>query len=384
MINTENIVAEYIVPEISDVIERNILIDTFKEHKDEKFTDIKHINTFNFSYNNINNDNQVNNTMTNAAELQIREEMDKEKFLVNEIINQLSNSLKSNSKENEINEKYEQFKEILYDTSPSSTISTDNNMSYNIKDKFSLKIKVRKRFITRRKNFCQNNNIKIPLISVYDPSDSIISKSPNFLSNKSIEMEQKYLSPKISNKELKFKTFTPCMTKNRSFRSEEFNLGKEVARSTPRRKKRFYRQYSSLRKLRKNNKFISSDNTSPDATNSLSPNQSCVKDLDYKFNKNLAIKLHENKYDEDMPISSKKNEVNVKTCISQKNLIEELNNNFRTLNIKKIDFNKKNKEHLKEYILQEKFSDKEVELKVNNTINTLNTYKENLNTFLSR
>lgn len=113
MINTENIVAEYIVPEISNVIERNILIDTSEEHKNKKFTDIKHINTFNFNYNNINNDDQVNNAMTSAAELQIREEMDKEKFLVNEIINQLSNSLKSNSKEDEINEKYEQFKEIL-------------------------------------------------------------------------------------------------------------------------------------------------------------------------------------------------------------------------------------------------------------------------------
>ena len=322
--------------------------------------------------------------MTNAAELQICEEMDKEKCLVNEIINQLSNSLKSNLKEEKINEEYGQSRNVLDDTNLSSTISTDDNISYSIRDKFLLKMKGKKRAITskrRRQIFNQNNNIKIPSTPQYDPNDSIISKSPNFLINKSIEKEQKYLSPKILNKELRFKTFTPCMTRHQLFRSEEFNTRKDVAKSTPRRKKRFYKQYSSLRKLRRNYEFTSSENTSPDATNSVSPIQSCTKNLNYKFNKNLAIKLHENKYDDDdIPIHFNEKKGNTETCTLEKNVIEEFNNNFRSQHIQKTNFKEKNKEQLKEYIRQEKFTD-EVEVNIDDTVNT---FKENLNTFLSR
>ncbi|XP_017757959.1 PREDICTED: ankyrin repeat domain-containing protein 20A4-like [Eufriesea mexicana] len=370
LINSQNVVAEYIVPKISDLAEENILNENIsKEH-------VK--NSLHFNYSNINNENQFDC----AAELQIREEMDKEKSLVNEIINQLSNSLKSNTKENKINDDYVQSKKNLYNTSPSSTISTDNSMPCSVKNKFSLKMKVKKRPVTpkyKRQLFGYNNNIKIPLIPMRDPNDSIISKSPNFLMNKSIGKEQKYLSPKILNKDLKFETFTPSMTRNQSFQSEEFNLGKEMARSTPRRRKRFYRQYSSLRKLRKNNEDTSSENTSPDSANSLSPNHS-LKNLNYKFKKNLAIKLHENKYDDDIPINSNEHENYVKANTLTRNFTEGLNNNFKNLDIQKIDFNEKNKQHLKEYIFKKKFSDKEVKLK---NSNTGNSFRENLSIFHS-
>ena len=321
--------------------------------------------------------------MTSAAELQIREEMNKEKCLVNEIINQLSNSLNSNFKKEKINEEYGQSKNVLTDTSFSSTISTDDN-TYNIRDKFLLKMRGKKRAVTpkrQRQIFSQKNNIKIPSTPQYDPNDSIISKSPNFLIDKSIEKEQKYLSPKILNKELRFKTFTPCMTKHQLFWSEEFNTRKDVAKSTPRRKKRFYKQYSSFRKLRRNYELTSSENTSPDATNSISPIQSCTKNLNYKFNKNLAVKLHENKYDDDdISIHFNENKGNTETCALEKNVIEEFNNNFRSQHIKKTDFKEKNKEQLKNYIQQEKCKE-EIQVKIDDTVNTV---KENLNTFLSR
>ncbi|CAK9814606.1 Ankyrin repeat and LEM domain-containing protein 1 [Anthophora quadrimaculata] len=381
LISSGNVIAEYVAPQTSNVIKENILNDNIiYKHEQDRFTDIKHMHSFNSSNVSINSDNQYD---ISAAELQIREEMDKEKFLVNEIINQLSNSLKCNSKEQEINKKHEQCTKSQYDTHPSSTISTDNSMEYSVKDKFSLKIRTKKRSITptyRRKIFGQNNNLKIPLIPLYSPNDSIISKSPNFLMDKSLKKEQKYSSPKVSNKELRFKTFTPYMTRNQSFQSEEFNLGKEIARSTPRRRKRFHRQYSSLRKLRKSDELTSPENTSPDSTNSLSPDLNYARKLDYRFNKNLAIKLHENKYDDDTPISSMENNDYIQRCPVTKDMVEGLNNNLKSLKIKETKFKDKNKETLKTYTSQEKYSDEETELKVNNITNT---FKENLNILLS-
>ncbi|KAF3430080.1 hypothetical protein E2986_07206 [Frieseomelitta varia] len=378
LISSEDTIAEYIVPQSLNVTKKNIC----KEHRDESFANTKCVNFYNFDYS---NNDKFDNAMTSAVELQIREKMDKEKCLVNEIINQLSNSL--NFKKEKINEEYgqsknvHQFKSVLNDTSFSSTISTDDNTSYNIRDKFLLKMRGKKQAVTPKRHrqiFSQKNNIKIPSTPRYDPNDSIISKSPNFLIDKSIEKEQKYLSPKILNNELRFKTFTPSMTKHHLFRSEEFNTRKDVAKSTPRRKKRFYKQYSSLRKLRRNYELTSSENTSPDATNSLSPIQSCTKNLNYKFNKNLAIKLHENKYDDDdISIHFNENKDNTETCALEKNVIEEFNNNFRSQDIQKTDFKEKNKEQLKKYIQQEQFTD---EVKIDDTVNI---FKENLNTFLS-
>ncbi|XP_068987074.1 putative ankyrin repeat domain-containing protein 20A4 [Bombus flavifrons] len=391
LINNEDVMAEYIVPQISNISKENMINETiFKGHKDERFAVTKHVNSFNLSYSSISNDNQSDSAMTSAAELRIQEEMDKEKHLINEIINQLSNSLKSNPKEEKINAKYRQCKKILDDTSPSSTISTDNSILYNIEDKFPIKMKGKKRSVTpksRPQIFSQSSNIKVPITPIYDPNDSIVSKSPNFLINKPIEKGQKYLSPKVLNKEIKFEARTPCIMRTQSFQSEEFNMGKEVARSTPRRRKRYYRQYSSLRKFRRNNELTSSENTSPDTTNSLSPNQNCARNLNYKFNKNLAIRLHENKYDDDIPIDSNENENNIEKCILKKDLTEGLNHNFRNLHIKESDFKEKSEEHLKEYILkadktcavQKRFLNK-VELKINDTVNT---FKENLSTFLS-
>ncbi|KOC66750.1 Ankyrin repeat and LEM domain-containing protein 1 [Habropoda laboriosa] len=380
LISSANVIAEYTAPQISNIIRENILNDNIiNEYKRERITNIKHIHSFNSSNINVNSDNQFD---ISAAELQIREQLDKEKFLVNEIINQLSNSLKYNSKEQEINEKYRQCTKNQYDTCPSSTISTDNSMECSVNDKFSLKIKTKKRSITpkyRRKIFGQNNNFKIPLIPLCNPNDSIISKSPNFLMDTSLEKEQRYISPKVPNKEIKFKTFTPCMTRNQSFRSEEFNLGKEMARSTPRRRKRFYRQYSSLRKLGKNYELTSPENTSRDSTNSLSPDFNYARKLDYQFNKNLAVKLHENKYDDDTPISFTENNDYIQSCTFTKD-IEGLNNNLKNLKIEETKFKEKNKENLKKYISLEKSFDEEAELKVNNT---MSTFKENLNILLS-
>ncbi|KOX68802.1 Ankyrin repeat and LEM domain-containing protein 1 [Melipona quadrifasciata] len=373
LISCEDVIAEYIVPQTSNVTKKNI----FKEHRDESFANTKCINFYNFNYS---SNDKFDNAMTSAAEFQIREEMDKEKCLVNEIINQLSNSL--NFKKEKINEEYGQSKNVLNDTNFSSTISTDDN-TYSIRDKILLKMRGKKRAVTpkcQRQIFSQKNNIKIPSTLQYDPNDSIISKSPNFLIDKSIEREQKYLSPKILNKELSFKTFTPCMTKHQLFPSEEFNTRKGIAKSTPRRKKQFYKQYSSLRKFRRNYELTSSENTSPDATNSVSPIQSCTKNLNYKFNKNLAIKLHENKYDDDdILIHFNENKGNTETCALEKNVIEKFNNNSRSQHMQKTDFKEKNKEQLKEYIQQEKFTD-EAEVQIDDTVNT---FKENLNTFLS-
>ncbi|XP_076749639.1 uncharacterized protein LOC143422702 isoform X2 [Xylocopa sonorina] len=382
LINNGNIIAEYTAPQISELqpTQENMLNDNImKEHEGEEFADIEHLHSFNLSDNSINNDNQFD---TNVAELQIREEMFKEKFLVNEIINKLSNSLKSNSKEQESNEDYELSERIQYDKSTSSAISSDNSILYNMKDKFALKMKTKKQSVTPKykRQIFKQNNVKIPLIPMYNTNDIIVSKSPNFLMNNSIENEQRYSSPKILNKEMKFQTFTPCITRNQSFRSEEFNFGKEMARSTPRRRKRFYRQYSSLKKLRKNIDLASSENTSPDSTNSLSPDQNCANKLNHKFKKNLAIRLSDTKYDDDdIPININRNEPCTDACTLKEDIIK-LSNNFNNFNIGKTNFIKNNEDYLKEYDLQNKFADEEVELKINSTANSI---KGSLNTLLT-
>ncbi|CAL7949016.1 unnamed protein product [Xylocopa violacea] len=383
LINNGNVIAEYTTPQISELrgSQENMLNDNItKKYGGEEFTDIEHLHSFNLSDSSINNDNQFD---TNVAELQVREEMFKEKFLVNEIINKLSNSLKSNSKEQESNEDNELSERIQYDKSTSSAISSDNSILYNMRGKFALKMNAKKQSVTpkyKRQIFKQNNNVRIPLIPMCDTNDIIVSKSPNFLMNNSIENEQRYSSPKILNKEMKFQTFTPCITRNQSFRSEELNFGKEMARSTPRRRKRFYRQYSSLKKLKKNIELASSENTSPDSTNSLSPDQNCANKLNYKFKKNLAIRLNDNKYDDDdIPINFNKNEPCTETCTSKEDIVE-LSNNFNNFNIGKTNFNKNNEDYLKECDLQNKFADEEVELKINSITNSI---KGNLNTILT-
>ncbi|XP_076176438.1 uncharacterized protein LOC143151303 isoform X2 [Ptiloglossa arizonensis] len=345
VINSGDMLAEYVIQETSDTTNENTLNEKkHKKNEEDRLSDIRSKYSFNISVNSLHANDQSD---TNTAELRVCEEVNQEKCLLNKIINQLSISLKSNSKDQKIINEHIQYEEKQCDRSPLSILNTDNNITHDVKDKFSLKTRAKKRSVTpryRRKIFEQNT--KIPLIPVYDPNDSIVSKSPNFLIDKSTEKEWRYLSPKI-NKESKFKAFTPCMIRNESFRSEEFDLGKEVARSTPRRRKQFYRKYSSLRKLRKNVALTSSENTSPESTNSLSPDQSCLKKLDYKFNKYLAVKLHENKYDDDLPINPNFNE-------------------------------KKNKNDLKkDDVLQEKLME---ELK---TDSTLNTFEGNFNTLLS-
>lgn len=352
---------------------------TCKGHKNGRF-DIKHKPpSFKFYDNRANTDNQFD---ISVAELQIREEIDKEKFLVNKIINELSNSLKSNPKEIRNNNEYEQSEQIQYDSSPSSTLSTDSSIPYSMKEKFALKVKARKRSTTpkyRRRAFGPNSS-RIPLIPAYNPSDSIISKSPNFVINKAAQDEQRYLSPKVLNKESKYKAFTPCMTRKQSFRSEEFSIRKEVARSTPRRKKRLYRQYSFNRKLRRNDDLTSPENTSPESMNSLSPNSHYIRESNYKFNKNLAIKLHESKYDDDIPKESNENTGFVEPCAISNDVMEGLNNNFTSLKLKNNNFTGKNKEDSREYIAQDRLSDGEIELNASSA----NTFKQNLNSLLSR
>lgn len=380
LINNGDIIAEYIALQPSNIIKGNLLNENgFEENKKNRLPNLRDKYSFDFSDNSLNSDDQSD---INAAELRIQQEIDEEKCLINEIINRLSSSLKCNPKNEKVHKHYGQSKENQYDTSPTSSLNTDDSMACMI-DKFSMKNRMRKHVITpryRRKIFGQNNN-KVPLIPVYNPNDSIISKSPNFLIGKPIETEQRYLSPKISNRESKFKSLTPCMTRNGAFRSEEFNLGTEMARSTPRRKKRVYKQYSSFRKFRKSNDLTSSENTSPDSTNSLSPDSNFLRKMDYK---NLAIKLHENKYDDDTPINTNLNENKDhierfdRTRNKTKILMERLNNNMENLEIRTNRMVKQEEDFKQNSTLQEKVAE---ESKNNNI---LNTFKENFNTLFSR
>ncbi|XP_076234753.1 uncharacterized protein LOC143179420 [Calliopsis andreniformis] len=372
LINNGDILAEYAVLKKFDTTTENLLSENkFEENKENRFSTLQLQDKypFDFSDSSLNSDDQ---SAINAAELRIQEEIDKEKCLVSEIINKLSSSLNCNSKDQGISNNYRQSKENQYNISPSSLLNIDDSMACDMMNKFSLKTRSRRHATTpryRRKIFGHN---KIPSSPVYNPNDSIVSKSPNCLIRQSVETEQRYLSPKVSNRETKFKSFTPCMTRNDIFRSEEFNVGPEMAKSTPRRRRRICRQYSSSRKFRKNNELTSSENTSPDSTNSLSPDRSCPRKLDYR---NLAIKLHENKYDDDVPTNSNLNENNKYTLT--KNLIESLNNNIKDLNIRKVDSIEKNEDLKRENILHEKV----FEESRNN--NTLNTFKENFNTLFS-
>ncbi|KZC09345.1 PREDICTED: uncharacterized protein LOC107187523 [Dufourea novaeangliae] len=375
LINNGDFVAEYAALPNSVTINNDVLNENkFQTNEKNRLSKIKDEH-FYFSDNSLNSNNQRD---MNAAELRLREEINKEKCLLNQIINQLSNSLKSNSKDTEIENK--QIEDNQCDTSPLSALNTDDSLTYDMQNKFSLRTKTRKRSATpkyRRRILSQTNNTKIPLVPTYDLNDSIVSKSPNFLISKAVEKER-YLSPKIVSNDSKFKTFTPCMTRNGSFRSDEFNIGKELAKSTPRRK-RFYRQYSSLRKLRKNDRLASLENTSPDSTNSLSPDENHRTKLTYKINKNVAVKLHENKYDDDIPINPNINER--KDCIRKYKITEDFMkklNNVEYLEIKKADWIGKNEENFREdKSLKEQYSE---DLKSNNT---LNTFKENFTVLFS-
>ncbi|XP_029037436.2 uncharacterized protein LOC114873355 isoform X3 [Osmia bicornis bicornis] len=385
LINNGNVIAEYAASENSNIVtESPSKENVFQKYDKQNSTSIQ----VKYSFDSDGDDSLNSNDQfeANAEEFRIYEETNKEKVLVDKIINQLSNSLKSNFKQQEVNNEYGLVSERNeYDTSPSSTISTDNSMMCNMREKLLLKSKTRRRSITpkhRRKIFKQNN-AKISLIPVYNPGDSIISKSPNFLIGEPVGKQRKYVSPKISSqKEMRFKTFTPCMTRNQLFQSE-FNLEKEVARSTPRRRKQFHRQYSSLRKLKKNNGLTSSDNTSPDSTNSLSPEHNCIKRLNYKLSKNLAIKLDENKYDDDVLINfnTDENKKNYEKYENENDSIEGLDNNFRNLEIEKTNIVERYEENLKERITSpENFLTAEERSKINSISNS---FKENSNTFFS-
>ncbi|XP_078042958.1 uncharacterized protein LOC144473186 [Augochlora pura] len=314
LVNNGDVVAEYAAA-------LNTGMEEFQTNGKNRFPDVKN-KYFYFS------DNQSD---TKDAEYRLREEMDKEKCLLNQIINQLSSSLNSNSKEVKINNEHKRVEDSQCDTSPVSALNVDDDLMYNAKDKFSLKTKTKKRCITpryKRRVFAQNNNSKIPLTPLQDPNDSIISKSPNFLVGNAIEREQRFITPKLLNRESKFRTYTPCMTKAGSYRSDEFNLGKMIARSTPRRK-RFHRQYSSCRKFKKNDILNSSESTSPDSsTNSLSPDENRHSRLPYKLNKNISKNLAVRLYDDDVPKSPNCNEkYKLKGLGSELSDLENLNIN---------------------------------------------------------
>lgn len=379
LINNGEVIAEYAALEPSNMTGENLLNEhRFDENEESRFPNVGDKYFFDFSDNSLNSANEFD---INAVELRLQEEIDKEKCLVNKIIHQLSSSLKSNSKDPEISDECGRSEGNQYDISPSSILNTDDSMAYDVMEKFSLKTRMKKQSVTpryRRKIFGQSNNNKTSLIPVYNPNDSIISKSPNLIIGKAVERDRRYLSPKVSYKESKFRTFTPCMTRNQAFRSEEFNLGKEVARSTPRRRKRLYRQYSSLRKLRKNDGLTSSENTSPDSTSSLSPDQRYLGKQNYRFNKNLAVRLHETKYDDDdAPMNSSFNEN--KNCVEKynltKDLIEGFSSKLENLEMKTVGRTERKK--LRDNALQGKAAE---EMK---NCNVLNTFKENFNTLLS-
>ncbi|XP_043263232.1 uncharacterized protein LOC122403659 [Colletes gigas] len=354
LINSGDTIAEYATSEISDLFNGNEL----KKNEDDKLSDIKNKYYFDYNKKSLHSDHQSD---INTAELRICNEMDKEKCLLYEIINQLSSSLKTSSEDREISNEHFQYKENQYDRSPLSILN--DNVTLDAKNKFLFKPRVRKRSVTpryRRKIF-EQNNAKAPLVPVYNPNDTIISKSPNCQIGKSAEKEWSYLSPKVINNESKFKAFTPCMTRNEFPQSEEFILRRQVARSTPRRK-RFSRQYSSLRKLKRNNRFTSSENTSPESANSLSPDQNDLDKLHYKFNKHLAVKLHENKYDDDVPTNSNFNEIKNYT----ENLIKACNNNLVNLKLEKTDCKETSKQYLNKDNVQNKIMEK---LKTDDTSN---------------
>ncbi|XP_031837960.1 uncharacterized protein LOC116429309 [Nomia melanderi] len=383
VVNDGDTIAEYVALLDTHIINQDILNVKECQTNEENRLSNNRDKYFYFSDNSLNDNDEYD---INAAELRLREEMDREKCLLNQIINQLSSSLNSNSKETDINSEYKQVKDSRCDSSPLSVLNTDDSSIYDVKDKFSLKTRTKKRSVTpryKRRIFGRNSNTKIPLIPLHDPSDSIISKSPNFLMGKTIEKDQRFSSPKVLSKESKFKTYTPCLTRNGSFRSDEFNFGKEMARSTPRRK-HCYRQYSSHRKLKRNEVLTSSESTSPSSTNSLSPDEHHYPKLCYRFNKNfsknLAVKLHENKYDDDMPVSPNFNEK--KNCIGEynvmKNLVDECSSNLESLKMKEAKDMERKRENLNvDSGLQEKYLE---DLKANDT---LNTFKENYNIFLS-
>ncbi|XP_017878261.1 uncharacterized protein LOC108623914 [Ceratina calcarata] len=369
LLNNGNVIAEYTALQIPDVIGGNLLNESeLGARNDEVFTHVDYVKSFNSCERNLNvNDNQID---VNAA-LQVREEMFKEKSLVNEIINQLSNSLKSNSVEQDSSRDHEDYKltrNPYRDNSLSSTLSTDNSMVYNMKDKFKYKPKNQSLTPkTRRKFFGQNDNFKVPLIPMRNADDTIISKSPNFLTNDFVT--QKYLSPKRSNRGIRSKAFTPCTRRKKPFQLAEINLGKVLARSTPRRR-RFYREYSpSLKKCRRNIELTSSEYTSPDSGNSLSPDRNYRKELNYNFNKDIVIKLEDNKYDDDVPLSLSESETDA--CVLQKDLIG-LRNNFSKCNIEETNFNN----------LLNVYEGKHSEINLK-TDNNVDTFKENLITLLS-
>ncbi|XP_054009472.1 uncharacterized protein LOC128892878 isoform X1 [Hylaeus anthracinus] len=371
LINNGDVIAEYALLHTSDMANEDTLNENeLKKNEEERLPD----NRYEYSFNNDDNDlHSRKQSNTNLAELRIREEMDKEKCLLNEIINQLSSSLKSSSKDQEISNEHVQYKQN--DTSPLSILNADNSTIHDMKDNFSLKTRMRKRTLTPRykRKIFEQNNARIPLIPAYDPNDSIISKSPNCLIEKSSEREGRYLSPNIINKESKFRAVTPCMTRTKSFQSE-FNYGKEMARSTPRRKKRFYRQYSSLRKFKRNDELASSENTSPDSSNSLSPDQNRPYKLNYKFNNHVAIKLHENKYDDDAPTNSHliENKNGIEKYEVKENLTNLCNNNLENIKLENVDCIEKNKEDSKEDdILQKEIME---ELKSNNSLHSCKEY----------
>ncbi|XP_076652345.1 uncharacterized protein LOC143358786 [Halictus rubicundus] len=365
LVNTGDMVAEYTAPLNTD---KEDIWEEFQINEENRISDMR--GNFYFSDNSI-NDDQAD---IKDAEHRLREEMDKEKCLLNQIINQLSNSLNSNSKEVDINNEYKQERDSRCDTSPLSVLNLNDHLVYDTQDKFSLKTKTKKRCVTpryRRRILGQNNINKIPLSPLQNPSDPIISKSPNFLMGKTVEKEQRYLSPKILNRESKFKTYTPCMTRTGSFRSDEFNFGKEIARSTPRRK-RFYRQYSSYRKIRKNDVLTSSENTSPDSTNSLSPDENRHPKSPYKFTKNISKNLAMKLYDDDVPISPHFNDK-----YKLKGLADELCD-LENLDIKEsVCFGRKTDSLKVNESFQEKYLE---ELKSNDTSNS---FRENYNVLSS-
>ncbi|XP_076298923.1 uncharacterized protein LOC143217990 [Lasioglossum baleicum] len=364
LVNTGDMVAEYVAPLNTD---KGDIWEEFQIKEENRSSDTRD-KYFYFSKNSI-DDNQAD---IKDAEHRLRKEMDDEKCLLNQIINQLSSSLNSNSKEVNIKNGYKQEKDSQCDTSPLSVLNLNDRQL--TPDKFSSKTKTKKRCVTpryRSRILGQNNNNKIPLIPLKDPNDSIISKSPNLLIGKTVEREQRYLSPKILNRESKFKTYTPCMTRTRSFRSDEYNFRNEVAKSTPRRK-RSYRQYSLYRKFRKNDVLTSSENTSPDSTNSLSPDENYYPKSPYKFTKNISKNLAVKLYDDDAPLSP-----NFNAKYKLKGLADDLCH-LENLDIRESDCFGRRTDSLKvNGSVQDKYLE---ELKSNDT---LNSFRENYNVLLS-
>ncbi|XP_033337308.2 uncharacterized protein LOC117226760 [Megalopta genalis] len=351
LVNNGDVVAEYTALVNADMLEE------FQTNEKDRFSDVKN-KYFYF------NDNQSD---IKDAEHRLREEMVKEKCLLNQIINQLSSSLNSNSKEVEVNNEHKHDKDNQCDTSPLSTLNVDKLR----------KTRTKKRCVTpryKRRIFAQNNsNNKTPLTPLQDPSDSIISKSPNFVIGNTIESEQRFLTPKLLNRESKFRTYTPCVTRTGLVRSDEFNFGKEMARSTPRRK-RFYRQYSSNRKFRKNDVLNSSGSTSPDSsTNSLSPVENRHPRLPYKLTKNISKNLAVRLYDDDVPKSPNFNEkYKLRGLASELSDLENLHIEEEADCIgRKTDSMNVNESFRGKYLKEMKNND------------TLNSYRENYNVFSS-